>query len=227
MRLPVSASADALMQAERRTAGAANSCVNDADPSIRRQRRDLGCEVPRLAEALQASLSGDELAKYVVRNLGFIAATESDGSVRLRLRPAVVSPTALSALLYWLHDQTDRARADLVPRRGVVARAGAVARRGRAGAAGAREVQRGRSRRRLPAAAPAAAARSARHQPAARRARCLVANCGGKFDRERLRPLLEKALNGRFVLVESAANSPNVYVKDVGSGFGEVGPNTG
>ena len=29
-----------------------------------------------LAEALQASLSSDELEKYVVRNLGFIAATE-------------------------------------------------------------------------------------------------------------------------------------------------------
>jgi len=59
-----------------------------------------------LAEALQASLSSDELAKYVVRNLGFISAAESVGSVRLRLRPAIVSPTALSALCYWLHDQT-------------------------------------------------------------------------------------------------------------------------
>ena len=36
-----------------------------------------------LARSLQASLSGDELAKYVVRNLGFIAATESCGSVRI------------------------------------------------------------------------------------------------------------------------------------------------
>ena len=59
-----------------------------------------------LAEALQASLSGDELSKYVVKNLGFVAASKSDGSVRLRLRPAVVAPTALSALFYWLHDQT-------------------------------------------------------------------------------------------------------------------------
>ena len=35
-----------------------------------------------LAEALQASLSSDELAKYVVRNLGFIAASDSEGSLR-------------------------------------------------------------------------------------------------------------------------------------------------
>src|SRR5262245_24387901 len=63
-----------------------------------------------LAEALKASLSCDDLLKYVVKNLGFIAATDGNGSLRLRLRPAVVSQTALSALLYWLHDRVvDRA----------------------------------------------------------------------------------------------------------------------
>ena len=63
-----------------------------------------------LAEALKASLSCDDLLKYVVKNLGFIAATDSNGSLRLRLRPAVVSQTALSALLYWLHDRASSAR---------------------------------------------------------------------------------------------------------------------
>jgi hypothetical protein len=35
---------------------------------------------PGLAEALQASLSGDELSKYVVKNLGFVSATASSVS---------------------------------------------------------------------------------------------------------------------------------------------------
>ena len=77
-------------------------------------------QFPSLAEALQASLSGDELSKYVVRNLGFVAASKSDGSVRLRLRPAVVSPTALSALLLLAARPDHRASADLLPRRGMV-----------------------------------------------------------------------------------------------------------
>ena len=59
-----------------------------------------------LAESLQASLSGEDLLSYVVRNLGFIAIADNNGSLRLRLRPAVVSQMALGALLYWLHDSS-------------------------------------------------------------------------------------------------------------------------
>ena len=36
---------------------------------------------------------------------GFVAAKELNGSLRISLRPAVVSPIAFSALLYWLHDR--------------------------------------------------------------------------------------------------------------------------
>ncbi len=42
---------------------------------------------------------------------------------------------------------------------------------------------------------------------------------GGKFDRERLAPLLERALNGRFVLVEAPPDSPSLVIKDIGSGL--------
>ena len=42
---------------------------------------------------------------------------------------------------------------------------------------------------------------------------------GGKFDRERLAPLLERALNGRFVLVEASPERPSMLIKDVGSGL--------
>ena len=36
---------------------------------------------------------------------GFIAVTENNGSLRLQLRPAVVSQMALGGLLYWMHDR--------------------------------------------------------------------------------------------------------------------------
>jgi hypothetical protein len=41
----------------------------------------------------------------------------------------------------------------------------------------------------------------------------------GKFDRERLAPLLERALNGRFVLVETSPEKPSFVIKDVGGGL--------
>ena len=60
----------------------------------------------RLAHDLHASIAGEELVDYVIRNLGFVAAKDLNGSLRISLRPAVVSPIAFSALLYWLHDRT-------------------------------------------------------------------------------------------------------------------------
>ena len=59
----------------------------------------------RLAEVLQASLRGEALVDYVIRNLGFVAVTQSNESLRIRVRPSVVSQTAFGALVYWLHDR--------------------------------------------------------------------------------------------------------------------------
>jgi hypothetical protein len=59
----------------------------------------------RLASALSASISGAELANYAIRNLGYVSVSESNGSVRIRLRPAAVSPVAFSALCYYLMDR--------------------------------------------------------------------------------------------------------------------------
>lgn len=172
---------------------------------------------PGLAEALQASLSGDELAKYVVRNLGFVSATESAGSVRLRLRPAVVSPTALSALLYWLHDRTiervlisfldaewthELVRSCDEAVRAVLARVKFDA-TDRAGDF----LSKPRALETLSPAGPLRALLDA------------WAGCAGKYDRERLHRLLEKALNGRYLLVEAPANSPSMLVKEIGTGF--------
>jgi hypothetical protein len=174
---------------------------------------------PSLAEALQASLSSDELSKYVVRNLGFISATGGDGSVRLRLRPAVVSPTALSALFYWLHDQAaERVLISCLDRdwshelvrscddamRTLLARVKYTApdREGDF-------LNRPKALHDLPDTSPLHAVLAA------------WSESGGKFNRDRLFPVLDKVLNGRFVLFEAAPNSRNVHVKDVGAGFGK------
>ena len=172
-----------------------------------------------LAEALQASLSSDELAKYVVRNLGFISAAESVGSVRLRLRPAIVSPTALSALFYWLHDQTiervlisfldgewthELVRTCEEAVRALLARVkfSAADREGDF-------LHLSKPLHDLPDTSPLHAVLAA------------WSESGGKFNRERLFPILDKALNGRFVLFENVGNSPHVHVKDVGAGLGK------
>jgi hypothetical protein len=171
-----------------------------------------------LAEALQASLSGDELSKYVVRNLGFIAATENDGSVRVRLRPAVVSPAALSALLYWLYDQTiervliswlegewshelvrscEEAVTALLAR----VRFTATDREGDF-------LNQQRPLHDLPDTSPLRAVLNA------------WAECDGAYDRERLLPVLRNATNGRFFLVEATTSSPSILIRDIGTGFG-------
>lgn len=172
-----------------------------------------------LAETLQASLSSDELAKYVVRNLGFISATESAGSVRLRLRPAVVSPTALSALFYWLHDQTiervlisflegewthELVRSCEEAVRALLARVkfSAADREGDF-------LKRPRPLHDLPRTSPLRAILEA------------WAACDAKYDRERLQPVIQNAVNGRFVLVETSQASPTLRIKDVG-GMGNV-----
>lgn len=174
----------------------------------------------RLADALGASLSADELTKYAVRNLGFIAAAESDGSVRLRLRPAVVSPTALGALIYWLHDRSITrvllsfldgewshelvaSRDDAVRR--LLARVKTKT-EGREGDF----LNRSLPLHDLTATSPLRAALQA------------WSDCAGTFDAERLNPLLEKALGGRFVLVEAAAGSQTLVIKGVGSGLAQL-----
>ena len=58
-----------------------------------------------LASALGASIGGAELVNYAIRNLGYVSVSENNGSVRVRLRPAAISPIAFSALCYYLMDR--------------------------------------------------------------------------------------------------------------------------
>jgi hypothetical protein len=171
----------------------------------------------KLANALCASIAGTELANYAIRNLGYIAVSESNGSVRVRLRPAVVSQMAFSALLYWLHDrliervllsflggewthELMRSREEAVKRLMTRVTFNADDRDGDF-------LRRTRPLHAMPSASPL---------------RALLrfwSESGGKYDRERLSPVLDKALDRRFVLVEAAGNSSSLYFKDVGRGL--------
>jgi hypothetical protein len=172
---------------------------------------------PRLAKALQASIASEELTAYAVRNLGFVAVNEEPRSVRIRLRPAVVSPIALSALIYWLHDHHKHrfvlSSLDRNWSHEVVGERDEVVRRlmhGIANRVPDREgdfLQRQRPLHQLPRSSPLRAMLN------------IWSDCNGKYDLERLRPLLEKALEGRFVLVEAPFGASNLVIKDIGSGL--------
>jgi hypothetical protein len=175
----------------------------------------------KLAETLQASLSGEDLLSYVVRNLGFIAITDNNGSLRLRLRPAVVSQMALSALLYWMHDRVVervllsflegewshelvRTREDAVRRLLARVKVNLEDRRGDF-------LNQPRPLHALQTSNPLRGLLEA------------WADCDGKYDRERLYPVIQKSVNGRFVLVEASPRSADLFIKDVGGGLGDFG----
>jgi len=170
-----------------------------------------------LAHELQASIGGEELVDYAIRNLGFVAVKDLGGSLRISLRPAIVSPIAFSALLYWLHDRAvdrvlisfldrDWSHEMLGSRQDAVRKLMARIDFGQ----GSREgdfLQQSLPLESLPASSPLKGVLD------------LWSASGGKFDRERLAPLLERALNGRFVLVEAVPDKPSLVIKDVGGGL--------
>ena len=171
----------------------------------------------QLARDLHASIGGEELVDYVIRNLGFIAAKDIGGSVRISLRPAVVSPIAFSALMYWLYDR----RADRVlisfcegewSHEMLRSRDEAVRRlMGRVDfGQGSRDgdfLQEHLPLESLPPSSPL------------REVLDIWRSTGGKFDRERLAPLLERAVQGRYVLAEATPNRCSLLIKDIGNGL--------
>ncbi len=57
---------------------------------------------PVLRANLNAWGVGNDFLDYCIRNLGFVAVAANDSSVRLKLRPSIVSPIAFAGLMYWL-----------------------------------------------------------------------------------------------------------------------------
>jgi hypothetical protein len=171
----------------------------------------------RLVTDLHASIHGEELVEYAVRNLGFVGAKELRGSLRISLRPAVVSPIAFSALLYWLHDrEADRVLVSFYDNRWshemLRSRADAVRRlMGR--------VDFGVGNRDGDFLCRELPLESLSESSPLKGVLTMWSEAQGKFDRGRLEPLLARKLNGRFVLVEASPTRPALVLKDVGGGL--------
>jgi hypothetical protein len=170
-----------------------------------------------LAHDLQASIGGDDLVDYAIRNLGFVAAKEMRGSLRISLRPAVVSPIAFSALLYWLHDRVvervlisfldrDWSHEMLRSREDALRKLMARIDFGQGARAGD-FLHQDLPLESLPQSSPLRGVLDA------------WSASGGRFDRDRLAPLLASALRGRFVLVEASPEKSALVIKDVGGGL--------
>jgi hypothetical protein len=56
----------------------------------------------QLRQSFGPSSSDDDLASYLVKNLGFIAVNVYDRSCQIRVRPSIVAPPSVNALIYWL-----------------------------------------------------------------------------------------------------------------------------
>jgi len=171
----------------------------------------------RLALDLHASIGGEEFVDYTVRNLGFVAAKEMGASLRISLRPAVVSPIAFSALLYWLYDRpADRVLVSFCDREWthemMRSREEAVRKL-------MARVDFGEGARDGDFLQESLPLDSLSRSSPLREVLDMWRASDGKFDRERLTPLLERALSGRFVLVQAIADSPSLVIKDIGSGL--------
>jgi hypothetical protein len=171
----------------------------------------------RLADDLQASIHGEELVEFAIRNLGFVAAKEARGSLRVSLRPSVVSPIAFSALMYWLHDRVvDRVLISFFDRvwshEMLPSRTEAVQRL-------LAKVEFGVGNRdsdflhqdlpldALPDASPLKAVLG------------VWSETEGDFDEDRIAPVVQAKLNNRYVLVEATPARAAMVLKSVGGGL--------
>ena len=59
---------------------------------------------PELASYLSTSLRGEQFCAYAVKNLGWIAIRARQSGLQVRCRPSLLSDSAITALLFYVHD---------------------------------------------------------------------------------------------------------------------------
>jgi hypothetical protein len=170
----------------------------------------------RLPDILQG-LGATEALNYAVRNLGYVALTEANGSVRVRLRPAVVSPIAFSALCYDLAEiKADRILISCLDRGWTHKLFGTLQEAMRhmldllpvIDSDRAHDFKsRSRSIDRIPDSNPLAALFK------------LWQESGGPIQHERLDRLIRDGLQGRYVIVQTGQSRADVFLREVGRGF--------
>lgn len=171
-----------------------------------------------LRQSLDASIGGLEFRDFVVRNLGYIAITEMSGSIRLQLRPRVVSAVAFGAAMYWLADcKTDRIvvsrHDDSVWHDEIFGdRDSALSRVIDLVASGQNQRKKDFLRRRqcLKSLVPASPLRALLDR---------WSELTRTYDRERLAPVLTSAAQDRFLVVEGEPCQATMLIRDVGRGY--------
>jgi hypothetical protein len=172
----------------------------------------------KLQAALETRLSGQDLAEYCVKNLGFVAVKARDFSHQIWVRPTHVAPAALAALLYWLADRKS-------PRTGVsyyadeqwaheIHGSRALAAQAIVARANSAQTQRQdavRSRMREPADLSA----SSPLRPALEH---WLASTG-RSNGEHLESAKRQAVSGRYVLVHAPSCSSRIIIREVGPGL--------
>ncbi len=170
-----------------------------------------------LASALCASIGGTELVNYAIRNLGYVSVSENNGSVRVRLRPAAISPIAFSALCYYLMDRK--------PERIVLSR---LERDWSHEFIGADVNVLRRLVHLVPVShgdrvgdfvsQPKSIDGVAPSNPLAALLK-LWRDAGEPLEYESIARLLEQGMSGRYVVVQTGETSSDVYLRAVGPGF--------
>ncbi len=171
----------------------------------------------KLPDILQGCLAGTEALSYSIKNLGYVVVSESNGSVRVRLRPAVVSPIAFSALCYYLAESTpDRILVSCLESNWTHKLFGSLQ--------GAIRYMldvlpvidsdrshdfksRNRSIDRIESTNPLVALFK------------LWLDSRGPIDHDRLERLVRDGLHGRYVIVQTGRSRADVFLREVGRGF--------
>ncbi len=174
---------------------------------------------PSLRSELHAWSLGDNFADYVIRNLGFIELAEHPRAVRIKMRPAVTSPTAFAALMYWLADHPSPrvmlSRHDDEWRHEVIGDSRTATSKL---VTMMRQMAADRSADFL--RAPLDAAVLDTDNPLLTLIR-LRSELGRDLDYERLGPLLNGGLKGRFTTVSADQDLKTISIDGVGWGFAQ------
>mgnify|MGYP000897050339 CR=1 FL=1 len=170
-----------------------------------------------LRDELQGWSLGAAFTDYTVRNLGFIALATTPHGLRIQMRPAVTSPTAFAALMYWLsdhpHERVILSRLDDDWRHELLGDSTSSKRRLIA------VMQQSATHRATDFLRAAVDPRRLRDENPLLALMRLRSEFGRELDFERLSPILNEELRGRYTLISADPDLTTIRIEGVGYGF--------
>jgi hypothetical protein len=172
----------------------------------------------KVQAALETRLSGQDLADFCVKNLGFVAVKQGDSSLQVWLRPTHVAPVALAAGLFWLAEQKSarigvscygdhRWSHEIHPAREMAIQAIVAL----VNSVHAQRQDAVRSRRQEPVNLPSSS-------PLRPSLEHWLASLG-RLDRGRLESVTSHAADSRYILLYAPSSSSRIIIKEVGQGM--------